>query len=221
MEQQEQTASPFSGLGNIAEPASVELGKAKAKEAIAEKKLRSSVVAGESRNKILEAIATLRESEQAITRQGVQVVSGLSAHIVDDHLRNLLQEGRLTRLVAGVYELVTQYPPTRVISHILLPDGTSNTEIGDTVLILNPRERRMLGSVLMGDALAHTNIQTGRDFNAIASELATCMLLLRRSTAFQEELGAQLGVQSDPITKGLNDRLAAIAERLISSAYRA
>lgn len=56
-------------------------------------------------------------------------------------------------------------------------------------------------------AASLSSIQTSHDFNVLASELTTCMLLLRKTTAFQEQIGGQLGVPSDPATKGLSDRL--------------
>lgn len=213
----DQAASPFQGLGSekIAKTTGQLLRKANKQSAKAKK-----VVVGESRTKVLDAISTLHESEQAITRQRVKEISGLTMHIVDDRLERLVADGTLSRLVAGVYALVQQYPKSRAISHTLLPDGTSNIEIGDAVLILTPKERRMLGKLLFSDAIEHNSFQASQDFNALVSEMTTCMLLLRRGQAFEEAIGRELGIAIDPATRGLNDRVAAIAERLVEGTYR-
>lgn len=218
----DQAASTFQGLGieKITKKTKQLLRNTNERCAKAEKALNETVMAVGSRTKVLDAISTLCESEQTVTRQRIKEISGLTVHIVDDHLDRLVSDGVLSRLVAGVYALVQQYPKSRAISHTLLPDGTSNIEIGEDVLILTPKERRMLGKLLFSDAVEHTNLQGAQDFNVLVSEMTTCMLLLRRCQVFEEALGRQLGLAVDPATKGLSDRVAAIAERLVEGTYR-
>lgn len=218
----DEAVSPFQGLviERSTKTTKQLLRKTNAERAKAEKALNEKVITGQSRTMVLDAINTLCESDQAVTRQRVKEITGLAVHIVDGHLDRLVADGFLTRLVAGVYALVKQYPKPRAISHTLLPDGTSNIEIGDAVLILTPKERRMLGKLLFSDALEHNNLQGAHDFNVLVSEITTSMLLLRRGQTLQEEIGRQLGVDIGPATKGLNDRIAAIAERIIDGTYR-
>lgn len=216
------SASPVEGvnISGITQASRKELKAAENKEAAAQKKLDAAIATKSSRAQILDAIASMHEAEVAISRQRLQAVTGLTQFIVDDHLNALVNEGRLRRLVAGVFAPVATYRESRSITHTLLPDGTSKLELGDLCIDLTPKERRMLGSMLAGDAASLSSIQTSHDFNVLASELTTCMLLLRKTTAFQEQIGGQLGVPSDPATKGLSDRLAVLADRLISGSYR-
>ena len=207
-------------ISSIMETARRQLKREESKAATAKKKLDGAIASKSSRSQILEAIASLHESDVAISRQRLQTITGLTQHVVDDHLNTLVNEGVLRRLVAGVFAPVVTYRESRSISHTLLPDGTSKLELGELCIDLTPKERRMLGSMLMGDAAFLSNLQTTHDFNVLASELTTCMLLLRRTTAFQEQIGEQLGVTVDPATKGLGDRLAVLADRLIEGSYR-
>lgn len=208
-----QEASSFTGSGVHTENSKSSLlsggwGKT---EGVAPQKVRGL----ERRAKVLEAVLTLHEADKAITRQRIKDITGFSASACDDHVNRLVDEGFLTRLAAGVFEVVPQYPKSRLISHTLLPDGMSNTEIGDTVLILTPKERRSLAKLLFADAIEHSHLQGSQDFNVLVSEMTTSMLLLRRGQLLQEHIATQLGIPLDPATKGLSDRLAALAERFL------
>lgn len=209
-------AGAFDDLGKQrSEATSGQIKRAETAQAKAHDRLSDAVSKIETRTKVVEAIAVLYESEQAITRARISQIAGVSLHVADDHLDRLHNEGKLRRVVAGVFEPVLQFPAARPISHTVLPDGMSKTEVGDDMLTLTPKERRELGKLLMPDALAHNNIQATHDHNALTSEMVVCMLLLRRSCSFIEEVGKQLGIKPDPLTKGLDDRLKVLAERLM------
>lgn len=213
-------AGAFDGLGKErSKSTSEQIKRAEAAKAKADDQLRDAVSKIETRTKVVEAIAILVETDQAITRQRIAQIANITLHVADDHLDRLHSEGKLRRVISGVYEPVLQFPATRPISHTVLPDGMSKTEVGDDMLTLTPKERRELGKLLMPDALAHNNIQATHDLNALTSEMVVCMLLLRRSCNFIDEVGAQLGIKPDPLTKGLDDRLKVLAERLMDSSY--
>lgn len=214
----DQAASPLQGLGIGQITTGLRRASRRSKES--EKKLHEAIVTGQSRAKVLEAIATLHETEQAITRQRIHIITGLSLYICDDHLDRFVQEGKLTRVVPGVYEVVKTYPETPPMSHTVLPDGTSKLEIDDVVLTLTPKMRRTLGKFFFADATEHNMLQANTDHNVLVSEMVTSMLLLRRGQEFQEEIGRQLGIAPDPLTKGLPDRLTVLAERFLSSRAR-
>lgn len=169
------------------------------------------------KHRIIEAITSLYEDEHAITRQRIQAVTGLTFHIVDAHLSGMCERGELRRLAPGVFAPVRKYPETRAISHTMLPDGTSKLEVDDHVLTLTPKERRMLGSMLMGDAVAFTNLQAAHDANLMAGELYSCMLMLRRSESLSEAVAANLGLPVDPMTQGVDERLAVVADKMLAT----
>lgn len=209
-------ASAFDGLGQSVDRSGSNQNKSRQPQG---DRIAKAVAGSANRNKVMEAIVGLYEAEQAITRSRVAEVAGVSCHVADDHLDRLVLEGKLRRVVSGVYEPVLQFPQSRAITHTLLPDGMSKTEIGDDMLTLTPKERQALGKLLLSDALAHKTIQATYDFNVMVSEMVTCMLLLRRNTKFIDEIGLQLGIKVDPATAGLDDRLQVLAEKLMSGAY--
>lgn len=209
-------ASAFDGLGQSVDRSGSNQNKSRQPQG---DRIAKAVAGSANRNKVMEAILGLYEAEQAITRSRVAEVAGVSCHVADDHLDRLVLEGKLRRVVSGVYEPVLQFPQSRAITHTLLPDGMSKTEIGDDMLTLTPKERQALGKLLLSDALAHKTIQATYDFNVMVSEMVTCMLLLRRNTKFIDEIGLQLGIKVDPATAGLDDRLQVLAEKLMSGAY--
>lgn len=209
-------ASAFDGLGQSVDRSGSNQNKSRQPQC---DRIAKAVAGSANRNKVMEAILGLYEAEQAITRSRVAEVAGVSCHVADDHLDRLVLEGKLRRVVSGVYEPVLQFPQSRAITHTLLPDGMSKTEIGDDMLTLTPKERQALGKLLLSDALAHKTIQATYDFNVMVSEMVTCMLLLRRNTKFIDEIGLQLGIKVDPATAGLDDRLQVLAEKLMSGAY--
>lgn len=100
--------------------------------------------------RILDAVCELHALEQVVTRETVAELTGLKLTIVDDRLRALADDGRLKRVLRGVYVPVEVYPPARSISKTVLSDGMVKIEIGDEVLTLTPREDRALAMLQAG-----------------------------------------------------------------------
>ena len=101
---------------------------------------------------IYEAAQELHAMGTEITRHTIAELTQLPTVVVDDRLRALAEDGRIKRLVRGVYAVVKQYPPTRPMSKTVLADGFVKIEIGDEVLTLTPREDRVLGGLMAGSA---------------------------------------------------------------------
>jgi len=121
---------------------------------------------------VYQAVAELRELGQAATRDTVAELTGLKLGIVDDRLRALVNDGRLTRLIRGVYELAQPYPPARVMFFGLLTDGSVKVEIGDDVLTLTPQEARRMARAMGGFAEDARVLEATRQQVAALSELA-------------------------------------------------
>lgn len=94
----------------------------------------------------------LRELGQEATRHTIAQLTGLKMTVVDDRLRTLADDGRLRRLVRGVYDLEKPYPPPRPMFFGILADGFVKVEVGDDVLTLSPTEARRLARGLGGFA---------------------------------------------------------------------
>ena len=82
--------------------------------------------------------------------------------IVDDRLRALMDDGKLKRVLRGVYVPVEVHPPARCISKTVLTDGTVKIEIGDEVLTLTPREDRALAMLQVGAVMQVLGIATSK-----------------------------------------------------------
>ena len=59
-----------------------------------------------SRQIVLDAIHEFAGLDHAITRENLQATTGLTQHIIDDHVSRMVdEEGTLRRVRPGVYEL--------------------------------------------------------------------------------------------------------------------
>lgn len=125
-----------------------------------------------STQRIYEAVRELRQLEQTATRESVADLTGLPLSIVDDRLRALVDDGKLKRLLRGIYELVEQFAPPRPMSCSILTDGQVNFEIGDAVLLFSPQEARSAARALAGFAEDARVIESTRQHLFLATELA-------------------------------------------------
>lgn len=143
-----------SGLlaGNEAPSPSLEPGFARPHAVGRENRVTRQNPRGVSRQLILNAIHDLVESQRTITRVAVASMSGLPYPTVDDHLDKLLEEGVVSRVLAGVFDYEPQRQPDRAVSVTLLPDAGRKVkiEVGDVCLDMTVREARMLGELTAG-----------------------------------------------------------------------
>ena len=133
-----------------------------------------------STQRIFDAVRDLREVDQIATRETVAELTGLKLSVVDDRLRNLVDDGRLKRLLRGVYELVESFPEPRAISKTVLPSGAVVYDIGDEVLTLSPQEARVLAELSMGAAGTAVLINSTNQHLFLATELAAKVEKLER-----------------------------------------
>ena len=115
-----------------------------------------------NKQKVLDAIIDLHNQEQIVTRETLSDILDLKQTIIDDNLTTLANDGLIHRVQRGVYVPTVEHKPARLISKIPLPDGTVVIDIGDSiVLTLTPKEARVLGSLMMCEALQYSNIESG------------------------------------------------------------
>ncbi|MFT3815251.1 MAG: hypothetical protein QM740_18035 [Acidovorax sp.] len=122
---------------------------------------------------IWDTMLALRENGQAISRQRIMELSGLTYTKVDDHVSRWIDNGRLRRVVDGVYELVEAMPEPRAVSVTDLHNGQTMIECGDQVVHLWPAEVRALGLRLVGSAMQFAQLQTQHDMAALLAEATT------------------------------------------------
>lgn len=120
---------------------------------------------------VYQAVTELRELEQVATRESVTELTGLKLSIVDDRLRTLVNDGRLKRLIRGVYELAQPYLPARPMFFGILTDGRVKLEIGDDVLTLTPHEARRMARAMGGFAEDARVLESTRQHLIVAADL--------------------------------------------------
>lgn len=125
-----------------------------------------------STQRVYDAVRDLREADQIATRETVAELTGLKLAIVDDRLRALVDDGKLRRLLRGVYELVETFPAPRPIYCGIVTEGWVKLEIGDTVLTFTPSEARRAALALGGFAEDARVLETTRQHLFLATELA-------------------------------------------------
>lgn len=119
---------------------------------------------------IWDTILALRDAGQAISRQRLMELSGLRYTLVDDHISRWIEEGRLRRVIDGVYELTDPVPEPRAVSVTDLHDGVTLIEVGDQEMRLYAPEARALARQLGGYALQYAQLQTQHDLGALLAE---------------------------------------------------
>ncbi len=125
-----------------------------------------------STQRVLDAVRDLRELDQIATRETVAELTGLKMGIVDDRLRALVDDGKLKRLLRGIYELVETWPEPRELSCTMLSTGWVKLELGDDLLKLTPTEARRAARALGGFSEDARVIESTKAHLFLATELA-------------------------------------------------
>jgi len=136
---------------------------------------------------VLEAIQDLHAHEQIVTREILAELTGLKLTTVDDRLGHLVDTGKIRRVQRGVFVPMEQHKPARPISRTLCPDGTTVLEIGETVLVLTPREARMLGELMVGSSHQYAAIEIGHEAARLNAVLAAQVSEVRRGLRQSQE----------------------------------
>lgn len=99
---------------------------------------------------IYQAIVDLGESNKVATRQVLMEMMGLPYSIVDDHVKRMIEDGKVRRVVNGVFEAVPPAAEDRAVSMTFVPGGGGKLEVGDACIDLTLRELRMVGLATAG-----------------------------------------------------------------------
>ena len=132
---------------------------------------------------VLGAIEDLHAREQIVTREILAELTGLKLTTIDDRLGHLVDNGKIRRVQRGVFVPLEQHRPARPISRTLCPDGTTVLEVGDTVMILSPRESRMIGELMAGSSQQYAAIEIGHEAARLNAVLQAQISEVRREVA--------------------------------------
>ncbi len=101
---------------------------------------------------VLQTIVDLCAANRQASRRAICDCTDLPMTIVDDHVKNLKDDGLIRLVVNGIFEPVEQ-APDRAVSGTMVPNGRYKLEVGDTCLDLTLREARAVavatGGVLL------------------------------------------------------------------------
>ena len=132
---------------------------------------------------VMGAIEDLHAREQIVTREILSELTGLKLTTIDDRLGHLVDTGKIRRVQRGVFVPLKQHRPARPISRTLCPDGTTVLEVGDTVMILSPRESRMIGELMAGSSQQYAAIEIGHEAARLNAVLQAQISEVRREVA--------------------------------------
>ena len=132
---------------------------------------------------VMGAIEDLHAREQIVTREILSELTGLKLTTIDDRLGHLVDTGKIRRVQRGVFVPLEQHRPARPISRTLCPDGTTVLEVGDTVMILSPRESRMIGELMAGSSQQYAAIEIGHEAARLNAVLQAQISEVRREVA--------------------------------------
>lgn len=143
-----------------------------------------------NKQRVLDAVIDLHNQEQIVTRETLSDILDLKQTIIDDNLSTLVNDGLIHRVQRGVYVPITEHKPARIISKIVLPCGTVKIDIGDDMVVtLTPKEARIIGSLMMCEAMQYSNIEIGHHAALTTAkmdlELKNMRKALRKLTANQ------------------------------------
>lgn len=139
---------------------------------------------------VWDAVVDLSNEDRHITRKVLCEVTGLKAQIVDDHVERLILHGKLRRLGYGVLEVVEQFPPPRVISKTVLPNGIARLEIDDICIDLTPKEARTIAGMFGAEINTLLEIESASHYLVRVAELANQVRELQRAvTALRSGTG--------------------------------
>ncbi|WP_311221358.1 MULTISPECIES: hypothetical protein [unclassified Acidovorax] len=142
--------------------------------------LKKDKLAKSTSQVIWDTILDLHRQEQVATRELLVELTGYKMTIVDDHVSRMIEGGSLRRVRAGVYVPVPRYDPPRPVSASMTTDGFFILEVGEQVLVLQPKEARMVGALMAGQFAQFSNIQSGHDLNLIVNEVQQELRKLKR-----------------------------------------
>ena len=155
-----------------------------------------------SRQTIMDAIQELTGLGHSLTRDNLQAATGLTMHIIDDHVSRMVDvEGVLRRVRPGVYELVMGVGKMPSVHFSDLDDGALVIEVdGCGKLVLDDhRVMRKIAERLSGSYAQVAMLELKYQFGVVSQDLMLELIATKRELSQRlreaEEQCAQLRQQ--------------------------
>lgn len=137
-----------------------------------------------SRERILQVVQELGHQQKTFSRQRIADLTGLRLPVVDDHLDRMRDDGLIVKVIAGVYELVRQYPAFEPVSYTpLLDQGILIIEQGDVVIKMGFPAARMHAMMMAGFMQQLRDTESESEMRQAVSQLQADTRANRRAQA--------------------------------------
>ena len=155
-----------------------------------------------SRQIIVDSIRELTGLGHLITRQSLQEATGLTMHIIDDHVSRMIDEdGTLRRVRPGVYELVMGVGKMPSVHFSDLDDGSLVIEVENCgkLVVEDQRVARKIAERLSGSYAQVAMLELKYQFGVVSQDLMLELIATKRELSQRlreaEEQCAQLRQQ--------------------------
>lgn len=141
---------------------------------------KSSQEAKSTAQIIWDAVIDLYNQEQVVTRESLAELTGLSITKIDDHVGRMVDSEQLRRVRPGVFVPIPRYDAPRPVYGSMTTDGFFVLEVGEQVVVMQPREARQAGALMAGQFAQFSNIQSGHDANFLVNVVWNELKQLKR-----------------------------------------
>lgn len=129
-----------------------------------------------SAEKLLEVIQDMHRQEQVVTTEALLSHGDLKDQMtttqINNRLKYLADNGHIVRVQRGVFVPTEVHAPARPVYLSICPDGAHVLEVGETKLVLTPREARAVGQAMAGAGQQFVAIELGHSATQTTARLA-------------------------------------------------
>lgn len=140
-------------------------------------------------DQVEQVITEIHNAGRIPTREVIADTLSVPVGKIDEHVKNLLKDGHIRRVSAGVYEPVFRLRASRPVTVKRLLTGMVEITAGNDRLSLTPEEERMVAASLVGAAAQFHDLTRGRD---LADQFR---VLQRQHEQLQDEMRQLMGVR--------------------------
>ncbi len=140
-------------------------------------------------DQVEQVITDIHNAGRIPTREVIADALNVPVGKIDEHVKNLVNEGHIRRVSAGVYEPIFKPRQSRPVSVKRLLTGMVEVSVGNDRMSLTPDEERLLAASITGAQAQFHDLTRGRDLADRFRELQ------RQHEQLQDEMRQLLGVR--------------------------
>lgn len=140
-------------------------------------------------DQVEQVITEIHNAGRIPTREVIADALSVPVGKIDEHVKNLLKDGHIRRVSAGVYEPVFRLRPDRPVSVKRFLSGMVEVTVGNEQMSWTPTEERLVAASICGAQAQFHDLTRGRD---LADQFRN---LQRQHEQLQDEMRQLLGVR--------------------------